>query len=215
MLKRYANQLKFVTFSVRPKNKLAYLVYPTNDFTRIDATKLSEKFPNWNLDKVILVFVTNYRTATSLTLINKNLALLTLSIEEFLEETSSFNLIFNTSADKNIVFVFKDIEWIHVSTKIRKLNYTLITPYMEMSPVSFLFARFLNCIDRLIGYPVFKAFGKAMDTKSDKELRETYDKVVPLDEDKDLQKESILIFNSETSTTLHTDIAREIDEFLY
>lgn len=215
MLKRYANQLKFVTFSVRPKNKLAFLIYPTNDFTRIDATKMSEKFPNWNLDKVILVFVTNYRTATSLTLINKNLALLTLSIEEFLEEPSSFNLLFNTSEDKNIVFVFKDIEWIQVSTKIRKLGYTLFTPYMEISPVSFRFTRFLNCIDGLIGYPVFKSFSKSMDTKSDKELIETYDNIVPLDEDKDIKKESILIFNCETSTTLHTDIAREIDEFLY
>jgi hypothetical protein len=214
MNKYYSNILHFVTFSVRPKNKLAFLTYPTNNFKRIDAIKLSDKFENLNMDKVILVFVTNYRTTKNFTTINKNLALLTVSIEELLEDTTSFNLIFNISQNSNIVFLFKDIVWTHIVNKLNKLGYTLYTPNIELSPMSLRFTKLLNCIDELIGYSLFDIYNGVMDTRSDEELLKMYIEINPIDKDKDLFEEPFLIFDKEKSNIKYTDIDREVDDFL-
>jgi hypothetical protein len=109
MNKRFSNLIRFVSFSVTSNNKLTLLAYPTNNFTRIDATKLSNNIKNIGMDKVILVFITDYNVSSNFIRITNNLAMATISFQEFLEDSTSINLLFNYKKDKNIIFIFKDL----------------------------------------------------------------------------------------------------------
>ena len=210
----YANSLKFITFSVRAKNRLAFFVYLTKNFQRIEASKLTLNLAQFNLEKVILVYVTNYRTTTSFTVINKNLSLLTVSIEEFLEDTASFNLIFNISEDKNIVFLFKDIDWTHITQKIRNTGYKLYSPDIEVSPLSLKFTRFLNSLNGLLVPSIFKSFSETLDKNWDDESWREYIEIVPIETDKDLSKDSFLILDIQPISINYENIDKEIDNFL-
>jgi hypothetical protein len=210
MNKRFSNLIKFVSFSVSHDNKLSFLTYPTNDFTRIDATKLSNNIKDVGLDKVLLVFITDYYIPSNFIRISDNLAITTISFHEFLEDSTSINLLYSYK-DKNIIFIFKDLKWLDVVTKFKNRGRSLPICDMESSIANIsTFVKHLNCMDGLIGFSILE---KLDDEDSFSYVKlEGCDRIVP--ENEDLSTESILTFDSNKSTIIYTNIDREIDDFL-
>jgi hypothetical protein len=215
MNKKFSNLLRIVTFSVKPSNQLSYYSYPTNNFTRIDSMQLNQNINQYGMKKVIIVFITDYDVTSNFIKISDNLAITTISFREFLEDDTSINLLFNYKDEKNIVFIFKDLNWLHVEAKFRDSGYTLVEPELKRTKSYIKFHSFLDCIDRLIGYSIRDSWEE---TQWLIEFLEYFEKEYfpadTLSPDKDLSTESILIFDKNKSIINYNNIDEKIDDFL-
>jgi hypothetical protein len=177
--------------------------------------KLNQNLNQYGMKKVIIVFITDYDVTSNFIRISDNLAITTISFREFLEDDTSINLLFNYKEDKNIIFMFKDLNWLHVEAKFRDSGYTLVEPELKRTKSYIKFHSFRDCIDRLIGYFIRDSLVETQDLIEFLiDWEKEYFPADTLSPDKDLSTESILIFDTIKSITKYNNIDAEIDDFL-